>query len=113
MRVALSSSGNNTEVCPPRFRMVAGGIAIAVRAGMSNHPDLVELADLANVHGGMRWEDLPPSQNVEDRRGMSRAESMRPRPYTPPPAQPPVARFPGDLPSQLGLDDIGRLGRRR
>ena len=78
---------------------------------MSKHPESVELTDLAHVHGGMRWEDLPPSQNVEDRRGMSRAESMRPRPYTPPPPQAPVPRFPGDLPSQLGLDDIGRLGR--
>jgi hypothetical protein len=80
---------------------------------MSKDPDLVELTDLADIHGGFRWEDLPPSQNVEDRRGMSRAESMRPRPYTPPPPTPPVARFPGDLPSQLGLDDIPNLGRRR
>ena len=88
--------------------MLAAGIAIAVSARMSKHPESVELTDLAHVHGGMRWEDLPPSTNVEDRRHLSPRESMRPRPYTPPPPQAPVPRFPGDLPSQLGLDDIGR-----
>jgi hypothetical protein len=65
---------------------------------------------LAGVCGGMRWEDLPPSQNVEDRRHLSRRESMRVR-SRPVPPSPPEPRFPGDLPSQLGIDHI-RRGRR-
>jgi hypothetical protein len=78
---------------------------------MTTKAETIDLCDLADVHGGMRWEDLPPSPNVDDRRGQTRAESMRPRPPVPP--SPPVPRFPGDLPSQAGVDDIGRLGRRR
>jgi hypothetical protein len=69
--------------------------------------------ELTNASGGMRWEDMPRSQNVEDRRHLSPRESMRER--TPPAAPiPQVPRTPGDLPSQAGIDDIGRhSGRRR
>jgi hypothetical protein len=71
------------------------------------------LASLAGVHGGMRWDDLPPSTNVEDRRGLSLRESMRVRSPAAPRIQP-EPRYPGDLPSQLGIDAIGRHpGRRR
>ena len=73
----------------------------------------LDLATLAGVHGGMRWEDFRPSTNVEDRRHLSRRDSMRAK--SPPAAPlPPLHRTPGDLSSQAGLDDIGRhTGRRR
>jgi len=71
----------------------------------------INIDALVTVAGGMRWEDLPPSENVEDRRGMSRRESMRQRsPVLPPPVVGP--RTPGDLPSQIGLDDLEALGRK-
>lgn len=41
--------------------------------GMNTKSRLVELSldDLEAVNGGMRWEDFPPSNNVEDRRPQS------------------------------------------
>jgi len=72
----------------------------------------IPIEELAAVHGGFKWQDLRPSENVEDRRGMTPRESTRaPSPAAPP--LPQVPRSPGDLPSQLGIDDIGRHGRRR
>jgi hypothetical protein len=65
----------------------------------------LDLDQLARVTGGMRLDDLPMSTNIEDRRGLSRRESMRVR-SRPAPPLPPLHRTPGDLPSQLGLDDI-------
>jgi len=60
---------------------------------------------LAGVTGGFKWEDLPPSTNVEDRRHWSRRRSMNaPVEYLPPPQVGP--RTPNDLPHQAGLDDI-------
>jgi bacteriocin-like protein len=73
----------------------------------------ITIHDLATISGGMRWEHMRPSTNIEDRRHLSPRESMRVRT---PPAAPiaPVPRTPGDLPSQAGIDDIGRhSGRRR
>jgi hypothetical protein len=70
----------------------------------------LSLAELAAVCGGMKWEDFRPSENVEDRRGLSPRESMRVRPQMPPPL-PPLQRTPGDLSSQAGLDDIKRRRR--
>jgi len=67
---------------------------------------------LASVSGGMRLDDLPLSTNVEDRRGLSRRESMRVR-SRPAPPLPPLHRTPGDLPHQLGLDDIHIPHRQR
>ena len=75
-------------------------------------PTSIDLNELSTVHGGMRWEDFRPSENVEDRRHLSPRESMRIRPQIPPPL-PPLERTPGDLSSQAGLDDIPNLGRRR
>ena len=74
------------------------------------YPTTITTLDLSTVSGGMRWQDLPPSQNVEDRRNLSPRESMRVRsePVAPSPR---VPRTPGDLPSQLGIDDIGRRRR--
>ena len=67
---------------------------------------------LTTVSGGMRWEDLPPSQNVEDRRGWTRQQHDQVKPTYQPPT-PLGPRTPGDLPSQAGLDDLIALGRRR
>lgn len=65
---------------------------------------------LATVSGGMRWQDLPASENVEDRRGWTRQQhNSVPRENLPPPTVGP--RTPGDLPSQIGLDDLDALGR--
>lgn len=73
----------------------------------------LDLDTLAGVHGGMRWEGMPPSTNVEDRRGMSHRESMSVHSPAAPRIRP-EPRYPGDLPSQLGIDDMGRhTGRRR
>lgn len=65
----------------------------------------LEQAFLETVCGGMRWEDMRPSENIEDRRGLSRRESMRVK-SPPAPPLPPLVRHPNDLPHQLGLDDI-------
>lgn len=90
----------------PRRRVVAS------RASATGGPvKTLALDTLAGIHGGMRWEDLPPSTNVEDRRGLSPRESMRVRSPAVPPMRP-EPRTPGDLPSQLGIDDIGRRRRR-
>lgn len=69
-------------------------------------------AILDNVHGGMRLEGMRQSENVEDRRGLSRRESMRVRPARVPPLVLPP-RHPGDLASQAGLDDMDKLFRKR
>jgi hypothetical protein len=75
-------------------------------------PVAIDLADLSSVSGGMRWQDLRPSENVEDRRGWTPAQHRAVRPsYLPPPVVGP--RTPGDLPSQAGLDDLIAMGRRR
>jgi hypothetical protein len=50
--------------------------------------------ELSRVCGGMRYGNFRRSTNVEDDRGMT----PWPRP------QPP--RFPGDLPSQAGIDHL-------
>lgn len=60
---------------------------------------------LAAVSGGMKWQEFRPSTNVEDRRGMSRWQSMHARSHPAPPL-PPLTRTPNDLSHQLGLDDI-------
>ena len=65
----------------------------------------LEQAFLETVCGGMRWQGLRPSENVEDRRGLSRRERMRVK-SPPAPPLPPLVRHPNDLPHQLGLDDI-------
>jgi hypothetical protein len=67
----------------------------------------LDLIDLAGVHGGMNTDGFRPSTNIEDRRGMSLEDSMNVRSPQPEPL-PPLVRTPGDLPSQAGLDDIGR-----
>lgn len=67
--------------------------------------EAIETVELVTVTGGMRWQDLPASTNIEDRRGLSRRESMRVRPEPAPPL-PPLVRTPGDLSSQAGLDDL-------
>jgi hypothetical protein len=72
----------------------------------------IDDALLVGVNGGMRWEDMRPSENVEDYRHLSPRESRRVR-SAPVAPFPKVPRTPGDLPSQAGLDDIGRHGRRR
>jgi hypothetical protein len=65
----------------------------------------IDVDTLATVTGGMKWEDFRPSENVEDRRGLSPRESMRVR-SRPAPPLPPLTRTPDDLPHQAGLDDI-------
>jgi hypothetical protein len=92
-------------------------MAIALTAGMSapdfdDDPTELDALNLSATSGGMRWEDLPPSPNVEDRRGWTRRQHDAVRPVSlPPPAVGP--RTPGDLPSQAGLDDLIAMGRRR
>lgn len=67
----------------------------------------IDSDQLARVVGGLNLDDLPESTNVEDRRGMTRRQSMHVRsPPAPPLHLPP--RYPGDLPSQAGIDDIGK-----
>ena len=77
-------------------------------AGMQN----IEKDELAGVSGGMRWEDFRPSENVEDRRGMTPYQSMHVK--SPPAAPlPPLQRTPDDLSHQAGLDDIKVPSRHR
>ena len=73
--------------------------------------EVLTVEDLAAVTGGMRWEDMDESRFVEDRRGWSRQRNQQVRsPTYPMPG--PGPRHPGDLPSQLGYDDLVNLGRR-
>lgn len=64
--------------------------------------------DLARVQGAMNTTGFRRSTNIEDRRGWSREDSLN---AESPPAEPlpPLIRHPGDLSSQAGLDDIGKL----
>jgi hypothetical protein len=61
--------------------------------------------DLAAVRGGMNTDGFRRSDNIEDRRGLSREDSLR-VPTTPAAPLPPLIRAPGDLSSQAGLDNI-------
>ncbi len=70
----------------------------------------LEADHLATVCGGMQWKQFRPSTNVEDRRGLTRWQSLHVHP-TPPPPLPRLVRTPGDLSSQLGLDDIDHLAQ--
>ncbi|HET7504352.1 MAG TPA: hypothetical protein VFK02_25195 [Kofleriaceae bacterium] len=65
----------------------------------------LDITDLAATHGGMKTDGFRRSTNIEDRRGLSPAMSMRVR-TTPALPLPPLVRRPGDLSSQAGLDDI-------
>ena len=71
-------------------------------------PMTISPTDLARVQGAMNTTGFRRSTNIEDRRGMSLEESLR---VPSPPAEPlpPLVRHPGDLSSQAGLDDIGKL----
>ena len=60
---------------------------------------------LAAVIGGMNTDGFRPSTNIEDRRGLTPAQSMR-VPSQPVAPLPPLVRTPNDLPHQAGLDDI-------
>ena len=71
----------------------------------------IDVDQLATVCGGMKWEQFRPSTNIEDRRGMSRYESMHAK-SPPAPPLPRLVRTPGDLSSQAGLDDLSSLSRR-
>ena len=72
----------------------------------------IDVEQLTQVSGGMRWEDFRPSENVEDRRGMTPYQSMHVK-SPPAPPLPPLQRTPNDLPHQAGLDDIKIPTRRR
>jgi hypothetical protein len=84
-------------------REVNAGIEMATRLAMTP----IHIDDLHRVCGGMKYSNTDRmSTNVEDRRGMTREQSLSvPSPKAPPIVQPP--RYPGDLPSQLGIDSIG------
>ncbi len=81
---------------------------LAVLAGMKT----IKNEQLAAVTGGMKWEEFRPSTNVEDRRGLTRWQSMHVK-ATPPPPLPPLVRTPNDLSHQAGLDDIKLRGPAR
>ena len=68
----------------------------------------IKIDELRCVRGGMKYSNIDRmSTHVEDRRGMTPRESLSVRsPKAPPIVQPP--RYPGDLPSQLGIDHIGK-----
>ena len=63
--------------------------------------------ELVTVTGGMKWQDFRESTNIEDRRGLTRYQSMHVK-SPPAPPLPPLVRTPNDLSHQLGLDDIGK-----
>src|SRR5262249_13489149 len=86
----------------------ARGIAVATSPVMDTFTTITD-DTLARIAGGMRLDDVPLSTNIEDRRGETAEESVRPRPLPPPlpPSDPnnPLAR-------DLGINDIG-IPRRR
>ena len=67
--------------------------------------DQIDRADLSTVRGGMSTDGFRRSNNIEDRRDLSREDSLRAE-TTPVAPLPPLTRTPGDLSSQAGLDDI-------
>jgi hypothetical protein len=85
-------------------REVKAGTAMARRLAMTP----IHIDALGSVRGGMKYSNIDRmSTNVEDRRGMTREQSLSvPSPKAPPIVQSP--RYPGDLPSQLGIDHIGK-----
>ena len=107
MRVGASPRVSDREGQLRTFAQLRAGIPLAPRHRMED----ISKEVLAAVHGGMRWEDMPRSENVEDRRGMTPRESMSARSPRVAPL-PPLQRSPGDLSSQAGLDDM-KLGPRR
>jgi hypothetical protein len=77
-----------------------------MRRGAMTNTEL-DLTDLAGVNAGMNIDGWRPSENIEDRRGLTPEQSMNvPVPRAEP--LPPLIRTPGDLSSQAGLDDIGK-----
>ena len=68
----------------------------------------ISAIDLARVTGAMNTTGFRRSPNVVDRRDLSPEDS---RNAESPPVEPlpPLIRRPGDLSSQAGLDDIGKL----
>lgn len=67
---------------------------------------------LVTATGGMKWENFRESTNIEDRRGLTRWQSMHVK-SPPAPPLPPLVRTPNDLPHQAGLDDIHLPARKR
>jgi len=65
----------------------------------------IDPSALAGVCGGMNLDGARRSENIEDRRDMSAADSLN-APTQPAAPLPPLIRTPGDLSSQAGLDDI-------
>jgi hypothetical protein len=65
----------------------------------------IDIGSLDSIHGGMRWEDFRRSPDVEDRTGLSEAESLSAKTTTPAPL-PELVRHRGDLANQAGLDDM-------
>jgi hypothetical protein len=84
-------------------RTVTTGIALARRVAMTE----IQLDVLRSVRGGMNTKNLPLSTNIEDRRQMTPWQSTHVATTPAPPIQRPPRR-PGDLPSQAGIDDIGK-----
>lgn len=72
----------------------------------------IDPEQLVTATGGMRWEDFRESTNVEDRRGLTRYQSMHVKSQPAPPL-PPLVRTPNDLSHQAGLDDIKLPGPHR
>ena len=101
--INLSSAGDAGAVGAHWFAGVAAGIAHARQCPMT-----ISAIDLAHVQGAMDTTGFRPSRNVEDRRDWSREDSLN-APTLPAEPLPPLIRHPGDLSSQAGLDDIGKL----
>jgi hypothetical protein len=74
---------------------------VAIPAAMKT----IGIASLGSIHGGMKWEDFRRSPNVEDRTGLTEAESRSAK-STPPAPLPDLVRHRGDLSNQAGLDDM-------
>jgi hypothetical protein len=65
----------------------------------------IDIRSLDSIHGGMKWEDFRRSPNIEDRTGLSEADSLSAK-TTPAAPLPQLVRHRGDLSNQAGLDDL-------
>ena|ERR1043166_5422331 len=91
-----------------RQRVIAASYAGTRMAGARPMTNTIDPDDLTAVQGGMNLDGARMSDNIEDRRGMTLEESLAVK-SPPAPPLPPLIRHPGDLSSQLGLDDIGKF----
>jgi hypothetical protein len=90
---------------PSRLAAQASRLALARWSQRRAAMKPIDSGSLGSIHGGMKWEDFRRSPDVENRTGLTEAESLSVK-STPPAPLPKLVRHRGDLANQAGLDDM-------